>query len=58
LHAIRQYTQQELGRFPVGIKRFLNPHIYVVGMEKKLYDLKIHLIKQIRQLSPIAPNPY
>lgn len=57
LHEIRQYTQQELGRFPVGIKRFLNPHIYVVGMEKNLYDLKIHLIKQIRQLSPIAHNP-
>lgn len=56
LQEIRQYTQQELGRFHVGIKRFLNPHIYEVGMEKNIYDLKIHLIKQIRQLLPIAPN--
>ncbi len=57
LQEIRRYTQQELGRFHVGIKRFLNPHLYEVGMEKTLYDLKIELIKQIRQLSPIAPYP-
>jgi nicotinate phosphoribosyltransferase len=56
LQEIRQYTQQELKHFHVGIKRFLNPHLYVVGMEKTLYDLKIHLIKQIRQLSSIEPN--
>lgn len=57
LKDIRQNTQDELARFPVGIKRFLNPHQYVVGMEKSLYDLKIDLIKKIRQLSPISPNP-
>lgn len=56
LHEIRQHTQEELNAFPIGIKRFLNPHVYAVGMEKKLYDLKIDLIKQIRQLSFIAPN--
>lgn len=56
LQEIRQHTQQELNRFPVGLKRFLNPHVYAVGMEKKLYDLKIDLIKQIRQLSLITPN--
>lgn len=55
LHDIRQHTQQELNRFPVGIKRFLNPHVYAVGMEKKLYDLKIDLIKKIRHLSFITP---
>jgi len=51
LQQIREHTQQELNGFPVGIKRFLNPHVYAVGMEKKLYDLKIDLIKQIRQLA-------
>jgi nicotinate phosphoribosyltransferase len=56
LEDIRQYTQRELRCFNVGIKRFLNPHLYVVGMEKNLYDFKINLIKKIRQLSPIAPN--
>lgn len=55
LQQIRQYTQHELERFPVGVKRFLNPHSYVVGMEKKLYDLKINLIRQVRQLSFIEP---
>lgn len=48
IHEIRKKTQEELQRFPAGIKRFLNPHQYVVGMEKSLYDLKINLIKQIR----------
>lgn len=56
LQAIREYTQKELNEFPIGIKRFLNPHVYAVGMEKKLYNLKIDLIKQIRQSSLISPS--
>lgn len=31
------------------MKRFLNPHVYPVGMEKALYDLKVRLIKKIRK---------
>ena len=49
LHAIRAHTQKELSSFPIGMKRFLNPHLYPVGMEKKLYDLKIELIQKIRK---------
>lgn len=48
LEEIRVKTLSELEKFPVGIKRFMNPHQYVVGMEKSLYDLKIKLIKNIR----------
>ncbi len=48
LSAIREHTQEELKRFPVGVKRFLNPHQYVVGMEKGLFDQKFGLIKTIR----------
>jgi len=48
LQEIRQETQREVERFQVGIKRFLNPHQYIVGMEKSLYDLKVELIKNIR----------
>ncbi|MBA3972356.1 MAG: nicotinate phosphoribosyltransferase, partial [Bacteroidetes bacterium] len=48
IHSIRENTKNELNRFHVSIKRFLNPHQYVVGMEKELYDLKIELIKEIR----------
>lgn len=55
LQEIRQRTQKELGHFPIGTKRFLNPHTYWVGMEKSIYDIKIQLIKEIRQLSAIPP---
>lgn len=48
LPEIRSRTQQELQHFNVGIKRFLNPHKYFVGMEKSLYDMKVSMIKQIR----------
>ncbi|MGZ3632822.1 MAG: nicotinate phosphoribosyltransferase [Parachlamydiaceae bacterium] len=50
LESIRSYTQQELQSFPVGIKRFLNPHQYIVGMERSLYDLKVELIDHIRNV--------
>ncbi len=49
LPEIRARTQSQLERFPVGIKRFINPHQYVVGMEAGLYQLKIDLIKKIRE---------
>lgn len=48
LREIRDRTQEELMHFPDGIKRFLNPHQYIVGMEKSLYEMKIQLIKNIR----------
>lgn len=49
LNQIRAHTKQELANFPVGIKRFLNPHLYRVGMEKQLFDIKVKLIKQARE---------
>ncbi|MDB6081872.1 MAG: pncB, partial [Chlamydiia bacterium] len=49
LQEIKATTQRELAEFPVGIKRFLNPHLYPVGMEKTLYDIKVELIKKIRK---------
>lgn len=51
LLSIQANTKKELSCFYSGVKRFLNPHTYVVGMEKKLYDLKLRLIKNIRKLS-------
>lgn len=51
LQEIRQRVQSQLSSFPIGIKRFLNPHVYVVGMEKRLFDLKVKLIGQMRQAS-------
>lgn len=58
LNAIRDKTKSELERFHVGIKRFLNPHKYVVGLEKTLYDLKIDLIKNIRTQTSHAYLPF
>lgn len=50
LPAIQATTKNELNHFYSGVKRFLNPHAYVVGMEKSLYELKLGLIKDIRKV--------
>lgn len=49
LDQIRNHTRQELKHFLPGVKRFLNPHLYFVGLEKSLYHLKVQLIKQVRK---------
>ncbi len=49
IEQIRQKTFSELASFHSGVKRFLNPHQYVVGMEQKLYGRKVELIKKIRK---------
>lgn len=46
---IRQNTMDNLNRFHPGIKRFLNPHQYIVGLEENLYQLKVKLIREIRE---------
>lgn len=51
LEEIRKKTQKELAMFHSGIKRFIHPHQYVVGMEETLYNLKIDLIKKARGTS-------
>lgn len=49
LKEVQEIAKSELAHLPVGMKRFLNPHIYPVGMESGLYDLKMKLIKKIRK---------
>jgi len=51
---IRATTKEELGHFQSGLKRFIHPHEYIVGMEKTLYDLKLNLISQIRSHAHFA----
>ena len=46
---IRANTARELEGFSAGIKRFLNPHLYPVGMEKFIYNKKIDLVQKIRE---------
>jgi nicotinate phosphoribosyltransferase len=57
LDQIRIATQTNLKSFHSGVKRFFNPHQYVVGMEKSLYDLKIELIQDIRNKTQHALIP-
>lgn len=56
LAQIQENTKKELSLFPVGVKRFLNPHLYVVGLERSLFEMKARLIKQIRNPSRISPK--
>lgn len=42
--AIRERAAAQIASFHSGIKRFVNPHIYPVGLEKSLYDRKMKAI--------------
>jgi nicotinate phosphoribosyltransferase len=46
----RQRTIQELGKLHAGMKRFVNPHQYPVGLEKSLFDLRTRLVLEARGL--------
>lgn len=48
LEQIQKNTKENLDQFDVGIKRFINPQQYFVGMEKNLYQIKANLIQEIR----------
>jgi len=51
LNEIRQNAQKNLNQFHPGIKRFVNPHQYPVGIEKSLFALKTDLILQTREIT-------
>lgn len=50
--AIRAHVQNELASFHAGIKRFVHPHEFPVGLEARLFDLKTHLMMQARGIEP------
>jgi nicotinate phosphoribosyltransferase len=52
IHAIRDRAQAQLAGFHAGIKRFVNPHRYPVGLEGRLFDLKTELVLKARGLAP------
>lgn len=49
LASIQHYAKKELEKFDRSIKRFTNPHLYPVGIERSLYQLKLQLIEEIRK---------
>lgn len=48
---IRRRTQALLGMFHSGVKRFINPHQYPVGLELGLHELKMDLVPRAREKS-------
>jgi nicotinate phosphoribosyltransferase len=48
LSAIRARVQEQLKGFHSGIKRFLHPHEYPVGLAPGLHDLRTRLILAAR----------
>ena len=45
---VQRRTKDQLARFHPGVKRFLNPHRYPVGLERRLHDLRTRLVLQAR----------
>lgn len=48
LERSRQRAAEQLGGFHAGIKRFVYPHQYPVGLEERLFDLKTSLVLKAR----------
>jgi len=48
LAEVRRRAAAQLGSFHAGIKRFVYPHRYPVGLERRLHDLRTRLIVEAR----------
>ena len=48
IHAVRARVQTQLAGLHPGVKRFVNPHVYPVGLQQELYELKTNLILALR----------
>jgi nicotinate phosphoribosyltransferase len=49
LAELRARAKDQLGRFHPGVKRFLNPHRFPVGLEKRLHELRTRLVLEARK---------
>jgi len=45
---IKQQAAASLAKFTSGVKRLVNPDVYLVGLETHLYEKKQHLIRKLR----------
>jgi len=48
LEEIRRRAQAQLAMLAPGVKRFVNPHLYPVGLELGLHTLRTELILRAR----------
>jgi len=49
IEMMKTHCQKELATFHRGIRRFINPHQYPVGLEENLHQLKTDLILKLRK---------
>lgn len=50
IHAIKSRHLAQLEMFDRSVKRFVNPHVYPVGLEEQLHKSKTDLILKLRKL--------
>ena len=50
LTEIQNVVKAEMKHIHSGIKRFVNPHIYIVGLKQNLYEKRLRLILEQRRL--------
>jgi nicotinate phosphoribosyltransferase len=51
LDALRARTFRQLEGFHAGVKRFVNPHQFPVGLERSLSELRTRLVLEARGMS-------
>lgn len=49
LQEMQAHAKQELSRLKPSMKRFVNPELYVTGLEQKLYEKKMELIHKYQK---------
>jgi len=57
--SVREYAKASYAELDPSITRFLNPHIYPVGLEKGLNDLRLALVLESKGIPPeeAVPSP-
>jgi nicotinate phosphoribosyltransferase len=50
LAAARAHVVDDLSKLHAGIKRFVNPHVYPVGLEESLFKMRSDLMLKLRSL--------
>jgi nicotinate phosphoribosyltransferase len=57
IEAVRRRAAEQMAGFHAGVKRFMNPHQYPVGLEQRLSDLKTRLVLRARSADGGTPPP-
>jgi nicotinate phosphoribosyltransferase len=48
----KKTAQQEVNSLDASIRRFLNPHVYPVGLEQGLHEFRTQLMLEKRPVRP------